>query len=135
MKKTRSVCYYKDLWKWTGATMALPGILLIVVFIIVPFFMNVGYAFTDYNTASTVPHFIGLANFRNVFKDRDFWLVCTNTLKLILTYVLGGNILAILLGVMITNVGRKYGKRGQDHHLFSAAVVDGRGRLPLAHHF
>jgi len=48
MKKTRSVCYYKDLWKWTGATMALPGILLIVVFIIVPFFMNVGYAFTDY---------------------------------------------------------------------------------------
>lgn len=109
MKKTRHVCYYKSIWKWNGALMALPGIVLIVVFIIVPFLMNVGYAFTDYNTASDVPRFIGLTNFRNMAKDRDFWLVCTNTLKLILTYVIGGNVIAILLGVMITNVGRKFG--------------------------
>ena len=89
--------------------MALPGIILIAVFIIVPFFMNVGYAFTDYNTASDTPNFVGLANFRNMANDRDFWLVCTNTLKLILTYVVGGNVIAILLGVMITNVSRKFG--------------------------
>ena len=109
MKKTRQVCHYKGVWKWNGALMAFPGIVMIAVFIIVPFFMNVGYAFTDYNTASDVPRFIGLANFRNMANDRDFWLVCTNTLKLIFTYVAGGNVIAILLGVMITNVSRKFG--------------------------
>jgi hypothetical protein len=61
---------------------ALPGIVMITIFIIVPFFMNVGYAFTDYNTASDVPNFIGFANFKTMFNDRDFGGL-HNTLKLI----------------------------------------------------
>ncbi len=109
MSKAQARQFYRRSWNRTGLLLAVPGILLMLLFIILPFFLNVGYAFTDYNTASTAPRFVGLQNFLNMANDRDFWLVFSNTVKLIFTYVVVANVVAILIGVLLANVGSRFG--------------------------
>ena len=89
--------------------MSIPAMLTILVFIFIPLFMNVGYAFTDYNVSSTTPRFIGFDNFKSIFSDHDFGLVCRNTLELALLYVVGLNTLAIFIAVLIVRVSRGFG--------------------------
>lgn len=108
MKTSGQSHFYKKRWKKIGILFSLPGIILIFLFLILPFLLNVGYAFTDYNSVSDTPRFVGLKNFETMVNDRDFWLVCGNSMKLIVTYVVGGNALAILLALAITAVGKGY---------------------------
>lgn len=48
--------------------MALPAIILFAVFFIYPLFNGIGLSLTNYNGISA-PHFVGLSNFFNFFKD------------------------------------------------------------------
>lgn len=48
--------------------MALPAIILFSVFFIYPLLNGIGLSLTDYNSVSA-PHFVGLSNFLNFFKD------------------------------------------------------------------
>lgn len=89
--------------------MVLPGLLFVIIFTVLPFLMNAGYAFTDYNLTSTTPRFTGLTNFINMVNDRDFWLVFSNTLKLAFVYIVVINVLSILLAVLVSKVGKRFG--------------------------
>ena len=100
---------YQRQWRRAGLLMAAPAMLTIVLFVFVPLLMNVGYALTDYNVTSTVPRFIGLTNFKNIINDPDFGLVCKNTIQLALLYVVGLNVLAILLSVLVVQLGNGLG--------------------------
>lgn len=83
--------------------------LLVVLMVFIPLIMNVGYSLTDYTVNSDVPNFIGFANFVSIFQDPDFGLICSNTIKLALLYVVGLNSLAIALAILIANVGKVLG--------------------------
>lgn len=48
--------------------MVLPAIMLFSVFFIYPLFRGIGLSLTDYNSISA-PHFVGIKNFINFFKD------------------------------------------------------------------
>jgi raffinose/stachyose/melibiose transport system permease protein len=48
--------------------MAVPAIVLFSIFFIYPLLRGIGLSLTDYNSVSA-PHFIGLKNFMNFFKD------------------------------------------------------------------
>lgn len=109
MRIARKSGVYKDSWKWSGMMMSLPAILTVLVFIFIPLAMNLGYSFTDYTVSSIVPRFIGFTNFINIINDPDFGLVCINTIKLAVIYVVGLNTLAIFISVLIARVGRKFG--------------------------
>lgn len=48
--------------------MAVPAIVLFSIFFIYPLLRGIGLSLTDYNSVST-PHFVGIKNFINFFKD------------------------------------------------------------------
>lgn len=108
-KQYRVKMVYKEKWLFPGTMLALPALLLMIAFIVLPLFMNIGYVFTDYNLTSTIPRFIGLTNFKNMFLDRDFLLVATNTLKLMLTYIFAVNLLAIIVGILLAKMTVGFG--------------------------
>lgn len=107
MKRNNSI--YTEKWKRTALWMVLPALLVVFVFTIYPFLRNIRYAFTDYNMASTTPKFIGLANFRSMIKDRSFGLVVGNSLKTTFVYTVVINIFALMLAILISKAGRKFG--------------------------
>lgn len=61
-------------------------VVLLILFAIVPILMALYYSFTDYNIIEPA-HWIGLANFKQVFSDDFFWLALKNTIVYTLLYV------------------------------------------------
>ena len=89
--------------------MITPALLLVLLFVVLPFVLNVGYSFTDYTRLNEEVHFIGLTNFKNMFNDRSFSLVLGNTIKVSLVYIVVINFLSLILAVLLSNVNRKFG--------------------------
>jgi raffinose/stachyose/melibiose transport system permease protein len=54
------------------ALFLLPGVLAFLAVIVVPFLMNTGVSFTDWQGVGT-PEWSGLANYREMMDDADFW--------------------------------------------------------------
>lgn len=113
MKKKKKL-YSGDIisrsWRYKGALMAVPALLLVVFFVFIPLFMNIGYSFTNYSSANRDNlSFIGFENFQKLFSDKDFGLVVKNTIVLALLYVVILNTLAIIFAVFITQVRRRFG--------------------------
>ncbi len=100
---------YTDLWAKKGALFVLPSIALVVTLIIVPILSNFILAFTNYKGSGSNYRFIGIYNFKAIFEDENFWLVLMNTFKLLFIYVIILNFLAIIMAVLINNVGKKFG--------------------------
>lgn len=61
-------------------------LLFFAVFVVIPLLLAVGTSFTDYSIVSA-PHWLGLANFSNVFTDPFFWLAMRNTAFYTIVYV------------------------------------------------
>lgn len=56
-----------------GWLFVLPAILLLMIFLIIPFAMSISYSFTDYNILNPdAKKFVGLANYIQTFKDGIF---------------------------------------------------------------
>lgn len=100
---------YREKWKFAGLLFALPSFIIVFVFIIIPIMMNIRYCMTDYNGISNTFHFIGFGNFLSIIKSDDFFIVLKNTLELAVIYVIGLNVLAIIIGVLIMQVGTRFG--------------------------
>lgn len=89
--------------------MALPSFLVLAAFIVLPVALNIGYCFTDYDGVRSNYNFVGLDNFINVIKEESFLQIVLNTFKLAILYVVGLNVLAVVIAVFVTNVGRRFG--------------------------
>lgn len=89
--------------------MVLSALVIVIVFMVVPFLMNVRYAFTNYNLMNNDLQFIGLTNFKNMINDRSFSLVLSNTVKLSLVYMIVINLFSLLLAIFLSKVARGYG--------------------------
>lgn len=100
---------FTDRWKTLGFIFILPTLFFITAFIIVPIFLNLLLAFTNYKGYGVPFRFIGLQNFKSIFTDASFWLVLLNTFKLLLIYVVALNIIAIFLAVRIVDMGMAFG--------------------------
>jgi ABC-type sugar transport system permease subunit len=106
LKRTSS---FTDKWAVQGFLFVLPAVFFVTVFIIVPVFMNLFLAFTNYKGFGVDYRFIGLHNFRSIFTDSSFWLVLGNTFKLLLIYVVVLNVVAVFLAVLIVDMGEGFG--------------------------
>jgi len=87
----------------------LPAVFFVSMFIIVPVFMNIFLAFTNYKGFGVPYRFIGFQNFRSIFTDASFWLVLGNTFRLLLIYVVALNVVAVFLAVLIVDIGAGFG--------------------------
>ena len=89
----------------------LPGLVLFLLVIILPFLVTIGASFTKWNGVTT-PRFIGLDNYANAVNDSAFWASFTNNLKLMLAMVVVPTILGLLLaGLLFTLVAPRFGNR------------------------
>ena len=89
----------------------LPGLVLFLLVIILPFLVTIGASFTKWNGVTT-PRFIGLENYANAVNDSAFWASFTNNLKLMLAMVVVPTILGLLLaGLLFTLVAPRFGNR------------------------
>lgn len=86
--------------KWTGLWFILPSLLGTAVFVIVPFFASIGYAFTK---GTGRAEFAGLANFRELFQNDAYRLAVKNTLLFILEGVPLLVVLGLLLGIALAS--------------------------------
>lgn len=72
-------------WKWVIFFLA-PSALGLLIFVIYPIVSSLWYAFNDWNLL-TPPRFIGLANFRELLGDNDFWSAFGYTVTMIGLYL------------------------------------------------
>lgn len=87
----------------------LPSILILGIFLIIPILEAFKWSFLDYKIIADTGEFVGLANFKEIFTDKNFWTALINTL-LFLVIVLPLNvflpmILAVLVNQKIKGVG------------------------------
>jgi ABC-type sugar transport system permease subunit len=77
----------------------LPGLLLYLVFVLIPVLNTFRYSFYDW-TGFSEPTFIGLDNYSRLVSDKDFWTAISHNFFFVIFYT----ILPILLGLFLTSL-------------------------------
>ena len=89
----------------------VPGLVLFLLVIILPFLVTIGASFTKWNGVTT-PKFIGLDNYATALGDTAFWTSFENNLVLMLAMVVIPSILGLLLaGLLFSFVAPRFGNR------------------------
>lgn len=89
-----------------GRIFTLPPVVLFLVFICIPIVMAVVISFTNYDIINT-PKFVGLANYKKMFRDEFFWIALKNTCVYTLLYVPAGLLLS-LGAALFLNQNKKF---------------------------
>lgn len=89
----------------------IPGVLLFIVVIAIPFIANIAISFTRW-TGVGDPDWIGLDNFTRLMGDQIFWRSFGNIIAMIVAMAIVPTLLGLLLAaVLFDYVGRHLGKR------------------------
>lgn len=87
----------------------LPAVAVILVFMLYPVLMNIGYSFTNWNGIKTDVGFVGLENYRRVFSSKELGGIIRNTFFFALIYLPVLNILALGLAYFVKACGKSSG--------------------------
>lgn len=90
--------------KWTEkhiySLMVAPLILFIIVMVAFPLAYTIYLSFTDWNMGTAAPQFLGLANYKDILTDGQFWKDTGHTLYI----AFGSVIIELVLGTLIAVV-------------------------------
>lgn len=64
-----------------------PTLILMIVFLVLPICMVIGYSFVDRAVVSPHPKFVGFDNYIKLFKDPKFWNATSNTIIFVVVSV------------------------------------------------
>lgn len=78
----------------------LPSIVYIVALVGVPFFLAIGFSFSDVTSGDPSFDWVGLRNYRAIFDDPVFWRSLINTI----VFTLISMFLIVLLGKVLANI-------------------------------
>ncbi|MCR5526830.1 MAG: sugar ABC transporter permease [Lachnospiraceae bacterium] len=84
-------------------TFALPGVLVFVLVVIVPFLYGFYITLTDWDGVSAVKNFVGFSNYKVVFSDSEFWKSMLLTIRYVIFSVLLVNIVAFFFAYLLTS--------------------------------
>lgn len=90
-----------------GVVFVLPALLVILVFFIWPALLSFRFSFTDWNGINPKFNYVGFNNFVYILKSPQFKQLIYNTVFLIIVYVPVLNIMALLLAILIYDIGGK----------------------------
>lgn len=93
----------KDYTRWI---FVLPAMIIVLLLFIYPFLSSIFYSFTNKNLIHNNYKFVGLANYRAVLKDPNFWNSFFNSLKWTLFSLLGQVIVGFTLALALNKVKR-----------------------------
>jgi raffinose/stachyose/melibiose transport system permease protein len=89
----------------------LPGLLLFIGVIGVPFVMNIGVSFTEWPGVGT-PEWVGLENYRTLFADTEFWASFRHNAALIVAMAIVPTAIGLVLAAALSDViGKRFGPR------------------------
>ncbi|MFJ8491491.1 carbohydrate ABC transporter permease [Streptomyces sp. NPDC094038] len=93
------------------ALFLLPGALAFLAVVITPFLMNTGVSFTDWQGVGS-PHWSGLANYRELLHDTEFWASFRHSLFMVVAMAALPTALGLLLAATLFDyVGKHFGTR------------------------
>ena len=102
MERRKSLCH-KSKWNFWGYELVFCGILVLMFLLmkIIPFFLSIGYAFTDWNGVSGRVSANGLENFYKLAKDSQFWYSLKFTMGQCLVAVVSTNLIGFTLAYFL----------------------------------
>lgn len=80
-----------------------PTLLLMIVFMVVPICMVIGYSFVDKAVVSKHPVFVGLENYKKLFSDSGYWGSVSNTLIFVVVSVVAHLVLGMLFAMLLNS--------------------------------
>ena len=83
-----------------------PALALFIFAMVVPFFMGIHISFTDWNGLARDYNFVGLENYKRVFRTDDILIPLKNTVYYGLLYVVWNNVLALSLALALNRAFR-----------------------------
>lgn len=86
--------------------LALPAIVLVILFYVIPNGLNFVLSFTDWSSRRPNPSFIGLARFEELLGDEDVWSALWTTLNFAFLVVVIENTVALLLALGLEKSSR-----------------------------
>ncbi|MEU9972270.1 sugar ABC transporter permease [Streptomyces sp. NPDC051014] len=93
------------------ALFLLPGVLVFLAVVVVPFLMNTAVSFTDWQGVGA-PHWSGLANYRELLHDSEFWASFRHSLFMVVAMaVLPTSLGLVLAAALFDYVGKHFGTR------------------------
>lgn len=82
---------------------SFPALLLFSLFFLMPSVIGFAYSFTDWNQYLPDIHFVGLANFKQIFSERISTMALKNTLIFAAVTTLGKNVFGLGLALLLNN--------------------------------
>ncbi|MER6466354.1 sugar ABC transporter permease [Streptomyces sp. NPDC001228] len=93
------------------ALFLLPGVLAFLAVVVVPFLMNTAVGFTDWQGVGA-PHWSGLANYRELLHDSEFWASFRHSLFMVVAMAVLPTALGLVLAAALFDyVGKHFGTR------------------------
>ncbi|MFF0226102.1 carbohydrate ABC transporter permease [Streptomyces sp. NPDC004629] len=93
------------------ALFLLPGVLAFLAVIVVPFLMNTGVSLTDWQGVGS-PDWSGLANYRELLGDTEFWASFRHSLFMVVAMALLPTALGLVLAAALFDyIGKHFGSR------------------------
>lgn len=88
-----------------------PTLILMIVFLVIPIGMVVGYSFVDRAVVSPNPEFVGLANYKELFANSAFWNAVSNTIVFVVISVVAHLAIGMLFAILLNSKYFKYRTR------------------------
>ncbi len=86
--------------------LCLPAIVLFVGFVLVPSISSIYYSLTSWDGISKNMTFIGLRNYKDIFRSERFWNSVRNTLFFTIALTLFENVVALSLALLVDKLRR-----------------------------
>lgn len=80
-----------------------PTIVLMIIFMVIPICMVIGYSFVEGAVLSENPVFVGLKNYKTIFADSEYIAAIWNTMIFVLVSVVAHLVLGILFALLLNS--------------------------------
>lgn len=91
----------RDYTRWI---FVLPAMIIVILLFIYPFLSSIFYSFTNKNLIHNNYRFVGLANYKAVLKDPNFWSSFINSMKWTVLSLLGQVIVGFALALALNRI-------------------------------
>ena len=78
-----------------------PTLILMIVFLVIPICRVVSYSFLDKAVVSKTPQFVGLANYKELFADTQFWGAVEHTLIFVIVSVVAHLVIGMIFAMLL----------------------------------
>lgn len=87
----------------------VPSLIFFSIALLIPFFMGINIAFTDWNGVAKTYNYVGLKNFIKILSDSRIAAPAQNTLILAIIGVIVNNIVTLSLAILFTKFEGRFG--------------------------